>query len=135
MDFALRTPGMKYRLEDWASGGAEPKDVEWASNALKSVSRIPKTEPDFRPEELLDNPFYVCAGAVLDGVFLSDEFPILIDRLRDSYGVRNEGSQVDVWLTQCSVIGTLLGDLVTESSVKNFVAFYNLCDKTLSVQG
>jgi hypothetical protein len=136
MGFALRTPGMMYRLEDWASGGSsEPKDVEWASNALKSVSRIAKTEPDFRPEELLDNPFYICAGAILDGVFLSDEFPILIDRLRDTYGLRDEGSQVDVWLTQCWVIGNLLGDLVTTSSVESFVAFYNLCDRALSVSG
>jgi hypothetical protein len=136
MGFVLRTPGMKYRLEDWATGGSsEPKEVEWATNALKSLSRIAKTDPDFRPDELLDNPFYVCAGAILDGVFLSDEFPILIDRLRDTYGFRDEGSQVDVWLTQCRVIGNLLGDLVNKSSVENFVAFYNLCDKMLSVRG
>jgi len=137
MGFVLRTPGMKYRLEDWASGGnTEPKEVEWAIHALKSLSRIAKTEPDFQPEELLDNPFYVCAGAIQDGVFLVDEFPILVGRLRDTYGLRVENSQVDVWLTQCWVIGNLLNDLVPKSSsVDNFVAFYNLCDKMLSAQG
>jgi hypothetical protein len=131
MGFALRTPGVRYRLEDWASrGSSESKDVEWAAKALESVSRIAKTDPDFWPEELLDNPFYVCAGAVLDGVFLKDEFPSLIGLLRDAYGPRKNDSPVDRWLTQCWAIGTLLNGLVDKS--ENFADFYNLCEQMLS---
>jgi hypothetical protein len=133
MGFALRTPGVKYRLEDWASGGSsEPKDVEWAAGALESVSRIEKTDSDIRPEELLDNPFYVCGGAVLDGVFLKDEYASLIGLLRDTYGPREEGSPVDQWLTQCWAIGSLLNDLVDKPGAQNFTDFYNLCNQVLS---
>jgi hypothetical protein len=135
MDFALRTPGMRYRLEDWASGGSsEPKDVQWATRALKSVSRINKTDPDFQPEELLDNPFYVCGGAILEGVFLKDEYAGLIGLLRDTYGPREKDSTVDRWLTQYWAVGSLLNELMDkpDADVESFTDFYNLCDRTLS---
>ncbi len=65
----------------------------------------------------------------MSGFFIRDELPSAINFLRGQYGSRREGSQVDVWLDQSSIMGNLLEDLVDSPAVARFVEFHNLCNE------
>lgn len=133
MGFAMRTPGFRYRVQQRASGGnSKPEDAEWANAALKAIDRIVKTEPDLKPEELLENPFYVWGGAVIEGLFNSDDLPIAVSFLHDMFGPRSPDSQVDFWLNQTWIVGNLLQDLVDSPAVASFTEFHNLCNEMLT---
>jgi hypothetical protein len=133
MGFALRTHGFRYRVQEWVAGGSpRPEDAEWAGATLIAIDRIARTDPDLKPEELLENPFYVWGGAVMEWLFTHDDLSIAVSFLRDMFGPRSEDSQVDFWLNQTWIIGNLLQNLVDSPAVANFVEFHNLCNEMLS---
>jgi hypothetical protein len=135
IEFVLRTPGFRYRVEDWMTAATEgPKDTEWAEAILKSIDRVPRMDPDLHPEELLGNPFYVWAGAVMEGLFRNEDFPAVISFLRDNFGSLRPGSRADLWVDQCFAIVNLLQNLVDSPGVAQFVKFYDFCDRMTTAE-
>src|SRR5258706_8238969 len=93
--FFIHTPGMRRRLEEWATMRREHVEdedwvmhvngpnfyfyasrehlVNWAEKTLNEIDALPTTK--LRPDLLAHNPLYVWGGAVMDGFFTDTEIP------------------------------------------------------------
>ena len=130
MDFVTRTPGLRYRVEQWATGSedADEQRSAWAARALASLDRIGPDDHEVRPGDLLDNPFYLWAGAAAEGFLEEEEIRAAVAFLRDRYRTAETNPDVDLWLAQCWYVGSLLQDLFDEApEVEAFVDFQNRC--------
>lgn len=142
--FFLRTPGIRQRLEDWATMRRENRDdmdwvmrvngpdfpigsdraslVGWAQQTLQEIDRLP--ESPFRPDLLPHNPLYVWGGAVLEEFFIGDEIPQAVAFMESRFGSIPSHEHAYEFTSQCGAILTLLSTYQKDAEVERLGQFY-----------
>jgi hypothetical protein len=145
LPFILHTPGMRRRLQDWASLPEEVQDakemilevngpsfpitvlrvelIHWAKETLQSIDDLWQVNPDLRPDKLPDNPLYVWGAAVMDGFFTEEELPRAANFLQKQFGPLPHHPQAATFIAQADALAHLLAQFLKESQVARFVKF------------
>jgi len=148
MLFLLKTPGMRRRLQHWATMREEARDstdlilivngpnfpmtiprvqlIAWARKTLREIEELPPPA-NLAPESLTSNPLYVWGAAVMDGFFTDDELPAVADYIEQHFGRLPARDDIFPLLNQCTAIAELMTFYLKESEVARFVKLCAAC--------